>query len=414
MLTSPLASELRPESWGEILGQEHLLGENGALSSFITNTAVPSQSIILHGPPGTGKTTIARLLASKGVFIELSAISSGVANVRDEISEAEKRRLTYDLRTVLFVDEIHRFAKNQQEALLAAVESGVVTLIGATTENPATHIVRALLSRCLVLELQPLSDTAISEICNRALAGSKLGIGLTITPEALTTVQRHAAGDARKALNLLQAAAMKLAPGQKQIGSPEIGATGVDRLMDFDLDGDFHYDTISAFIKSVRGSDVDAALEYLAVMILGGERPEFIGRRLMILAAEDVGLADPNAMQVAVAANTIAAEVGLPEARIALAEATIYLALAPKSNSAYLAINRAIESVSLERPAIPTHLTRSGTTDYKYPHDFEPPITSQRYRFGTAEHYQPRGEGFEAELKVRLKAIKPILKQSDN
>lgn len=409
MLSTPLASELRPEKWGDILGQDHLLGPNGPLANQMNSNDPPSQSMVLYGPPGTGKTTIARLIARSAVFVELSAISNGVAAVRDEIELAAKRRQTFDQRTVLFVDEIHRFAKNQQEALLAAVESGVVTLIGATTEYPGTNVVRALLSRCLVFELRPLDKEAISSICDRAVSSGLLGRGLSISDEARNAIIRHAAGDARRALNLLQASAAQLSSGELVIGEKEIEASGVERVLDFDLDGTFHYDTISAFIKSVRGSDVNAALEYLALMISAGERPEFIGRRLMILAAEDIGLADPAAMSVAVAANSIAMQVGLPEARIPLAEATIYLALAPKSNSAYQAINRAIDEVATRRPAIPEHLTRAGAAKYTYPHDFNPPIASQRYRIGKAEYYQPGKQGFESEVAQRLTAIKSIL-----
>lgn len=409
MLTSPLASQLRPNSWDEIVGQEHLTGKNGALQGLIRNSEPPRQSIILHGPPGSGKTTIARLLARNAVFVELSALSAGVSSVRDEITAAEKRRQTFDQQTVLFIDEIHRFAKNQQESLLAAVEAGVVTLVGATTESPGASIVRALLSRCLVFELLPLQNESIVEVCVRALSSGLLGGGISISDPAYAAIARHAAGDARRALNLLQAASELLPKEATVISEVEIEATGIEKILDFDLDGNHHYDTISAFIKSVRGSDVDAALEYLALMIAGGEKPEFIGRRLMILAAEDVGLADPTALTVAVSANSVAMQVGLPEARIPLAEATIYLALAPKSNSAYKAINTAIDAVEKNQPRIPEHLTVRGSDEYMYPHDFDPPIASQSYRIARDVYYRPGKQGFEAEMAKRLEALKALL-----
>lgn len=406
----PLASELRPNEWNELVGQQHLVGPRGVLTPIITRGQIPTQSIILHGPPGTGKTTIARLLASRAKFVEISALSAGVATLREEIEAAEKRLSSFDQRTVLFVDEIHRFAKNQQEALLAAVESGLITLIGATTEYPGTNIVRALLSRCLVFELYPLDDLAISEICIRAVKSGLLSGVSEITEDALTAAVRHASGDARRALNLIQAAAAQLPLGVKVIDGDAIERTGVERVLDFDRDGSYHYDTISAFIKSVRGSDVDAALGYLAVMLTGGERPEFIGRRLMILAAEDIGLADPQALPLAVAANAVATQVGMPEARIPLAEATIYLALAPKSNSAYLAIDKAIKMVSSSGPiSIPGHLKSQGTSSYRYPHDFNPPIIRQAYWLSSHRFYEPTRQGSEGALDARHRQIRSIL-----
>lgn len=410
MLSKPLASEMRPQSWKLVVGQEHLLGPTGALRPLISSGVIPSQSVILYGPPGTGKTTIAKLLARSAVFVELSALNVGVSTLRDEIESAKRRSETFDQRTVLFIDEIHRFAKNQQESLLAAVESGAITLIAATTEKPSTSIVRALISRCLVFELQPLSDEAIAELCDRALAGGLLGRRVSISDTALRAVQRYASGDARKALNLLQAAFAALESSGVEIGPEEIASSGVESVFEFDRDGSFHYDTISAFIKSIRGSDVDAALEYLAVMLSGGERPEFIGRRLMILAAEDVGLADPQALEIAVAANSVAKEVGMPEARIPLAEATIYLALAPKSNSAYRAINEAMEKVGESRLKIPPHLTHAGAREYVYPHDFDPPIVRQQYRGETTEFYKPTNNGSEAELGRRWQRILEVLR----
>lgn len=410
MLSKPLASEMRPQSWDLVVGQEHLLGPAGALRPLISTGVIPSQSVILFGPPGTGKTTIAKLLAMNAVFVELSALNVGVSTLRDEIESAKRRLETFDQRTVLFIDEIHRFAKNQQESLLAAVESGAITLIAATTEKPSTSIVRALLSRCLVFELHLLSDEDIADLCRRALGGGLLGRKVGISETALRAVQRYASGDARKALNLLQAAFSTLKPGEGEIGPEEIASSGVESVFEFDRDGSFHYDTISAFIKSIRGSDVDAALEYLAVMLSGGERPEFIGRRLMILAAEDVGLADPQALGIAVAANSAAKEVGMPEARIPLAEATIYLALAPKSNSAYRAINEAIEKVEKSKLKIPPHLTHAGAGEYVYPHDFDPPLVRQQYRGETTEFYKPSNNGSEAELGHRWKRILEALR----
>lgn len=410
MTNQPLAASLRPTNLSEVIGQDHLVAEGGALAKLLDGNGALAQSIILYGPPGCGKTTIARLVSGQAVFIELSALNSGVAELRDTIEAAAKRLLTFDQRTCLFVDELHRFAKNQQEALLAAVESGTVTLIGATTELPSVSVVRALLSRCLVFELNSLSDEAVSQICHRAIRDFPSGRRLQFDSEALQNLVRFAAGDARKALNLLEAAVKRMHPDEVEIHQAHLDDVGTAEVLDFDLGGDFHYDTISAFIKSVRGSDVDAALEYLAVMLVGGERPEFVARRLMILAAEDVGLADPSAVSIVFAATQIAQQVGMPEARIPLAEATIYLALAPKSNSAYRAINSAMQRVKDSRPQIPNHLTRAGSDRYVYPHDFDPPITRQQYVSPPAVvHYQPKASGFERNLVDRLAQINEIL-----
>ena len=410
MTNQPLAASLRPTTWTEVVGQDHLVGAGGSITELLDGNGTLAHSIVLYGPPGSGKTTIARLASGSAVFVELSALNSGVAELRETIESAAKRRQTFDQRTCLFVDELHRFAKNQQEALLAAVESGIVTLIGATTELPAVSVVRALLSRCLVFELQPLSDEAVSKICLRAISSPEAQRPLRIHSEALNALVRYAAGDARKALNLLEASIERLGPEEVEILQSHLSEVGTAEILDFDLGGDFHYDTISAFIKSVRGSDVDAALEYLAVMLVGGERPEFIARRLMILAAEDVGLADPSALSIVFSASQIAQQVGMPEARIPLAEATIYLALAPKSNSAYVAINSAMQKVKERRPIIPAHLTRAGTDEYVYPHDFDPPITKQAYLdTPESEHYKPKSHGFEKNLVERVSQINQIL-----
>lgn len=404
---------MRPKTLDELVGQTHLFGVSGSLRSLFEQPQGFTQSVILHGPPGSGKTTIARLLAHKSVFVELNALSTGVAQVRDEIDAARTRRDTFDKHTILFIDEIHRFAKNQQEALLSAVESGVVTLIAATTEQPTVTVVRALVSRCLVFELAPLADSEILLLLNRALKSEWLPGSRVLNESAAAALVRFGAGDARRALNLLQVVAERLPAAESEIHAEHITQIAVEDVVDFDLDGDQHYNTISAFIKSIRGSDVDAAIYYLALMLSGRERVDFIGRRLLVLAAEDVGLADPQAIVIANAAYQAATQVGMPEARIPLAQATIYLALAPKSNSAYRAINAAMDDVMKNgRLKVPQHLTQALKKQYVYPHDFEPPIVSQVYLSEPRKFFQPGSQGYEETLAARWKTIRNLLGRS--
>ena len=366
-------------------------------------------SLILWGPPGSGKTTLARLIANArdAEFIELAAISAGVVQVREVLAAASQRRSLYDRETALFIDEFHRFSSAQQDSLLSAVEAGAILLIAATTENPSVSVTRPLLSRSRVYELKAHDSQSLSAIITRALFVDTQLKGKGLADGAMDALIRLSGGDARIALGLLEAAAANSAS--------EITAESVDlanqTVPNFDRAGTQHYGTISAFIKSVRGSDVDAALQYLAMMISGGEDPMFIARRLVILAAEDIGMADPQALQIATAAASATALVGLPEARIPLAEAAIYLALAPKSNSAYLAINAALEEVARSRPSIPPHLVNH-SPQYRYPHDSEQSIVSQDY--GAARHfYNPKKIGAEATLFERLAVIRRILRGDD-
>jgi putative ATPase len=338
-------------------------------------------------------------------FVELSAISATVANIREVIDSAKKLREVFERPTILFLDEIHRFSKSQQDSLLAAVESGLVTLIAATTENPSFSIIKPLVSRCLVLKLDPLSEAEISTLLQRAIARSDWS-GKEVSPEAIEFFAKIASGDARRALTLLEAAAS--AP--EALITLEVAKATSEVAIAYDANGDAHYDTISAFIKSVRGSDVDSAIHYLARMIAGGEDPRFIARRLMILAAEDIGLADPNALVVASAGADVVERIGMPEGRIPLAEVTIYLATAPKSNRAYLAINKAL--ADLENgpvPAVPAPLRSTGAVGYRYPHDDPRGIIKQKYSQLTQKLYEPSNHGYEKTIADRLRAIGEIL-----
>ena len=364
-------------------------------------------SIILWGPPGSGKTTLARLVAqsNKAKFVELSAISAGVSQVRDVIDSARTDLHAYEKQTVLFLDEIHRFSKAQQDALLGAVESGVLTLIAATTENPSFSVIKPLISRSLVINLQPLAESEIELLLTRAIASDALLKERVFSEAAISFIAKIAGGDARRALSLLEASANSV-DGEVQV---EDVKTVSQTNLAYDDGGDSHYDTISAFIKSVRGSDVDSALHYLARMIVGGEDPRFIARRLMILAVEDIGLADPNALVLAEAAASVVEKIGMPEGRIPLAEATIYLALAPKSNSAYLAIDQAIEQVSEGfAPAVPAPLRSTGAVGYVYPHDNPAGIVRQHYS-QAKNLFDPTERGYEKTLRERYLAIRKLL-----
>jgi putative ATPase len=403
----PLAARMRPRTFEEFVGQGHLVGEGRALTRILSRGALPS--IILWGPAGSGKTTLAHLLADAvgAELVQLSAVSSGVADAR-KVMEGARGGL---FRTVLFVDEVHRWSKAQQDVLLPAVEEGTVTLIGATTENPYFSLNTPLLSRCLLLRLEPLDDDAVATLLRRALGDPDRGLGgtgVSIADDALEHLVSVAGGDARMALTGLEASAEAVrAAGASEI-SRDLAADAVQkRAIVYDRQGDAHYDVISAFIKSIRGSDADAALYWLARMIEAGEDPRFIARRLIVHASEDVGLADSRALLVAVAAAHAVEHVGLPEARLNLAHATIYLATAPKSNSVVAAVGAAFEDAPGGGP-VPLHLRDASYRGakrlghgkgYRYPHDFPGHAVEQEYRPEGADrrYYVPSGQGDDVE-----------------
>ncbi|MEO8292318.1 MAG: replication-associated recombination protein A [Actinomycetota bacterium] len=409
MVEAPLAARMRPRSFEEFAGQGHLVGAGKVLSTLVEGGHLPS--IVLWGPAGSGKTTLAYLLAAAvGAQVHpLSAVSSGVADARKVMEAARGGPGLF--RTVLFVDEVHRWSKNQQDVLLPAVEEGAITLIGATTENPYFSLNTPLLSRCLLLRLEPLTGQEIHALLVRALADPERGLGalgVVATDEALAHLVEIAGGDARMALTGLEAAALAAAAvGSKEL-SRDLAADAVQRrAVVYDRQGDAHYDVISAFIKSIRGSDPDAALFWLARMIEAGEDPRFIVRRMIVHASEDIGLADPRALQIAVAAAQALEHVGLPEARLNLAEAAIYLARAPKSNSVVTAMAAAMEDAASADP-VPIHLrdasypgaARLGHgAGYRYPHDHPGHRVEQEYRpvrFSGKSYYEPSGEGEES------------------
>ncbi len=405
----PLAVRMRPKSIGEVVGHGRLLAKGSPIQRLIEAERTGAwSSVLLWGPPGSGKTTIARLLseAKNANFVELSAIATSVSQVREVIDSAKKSMEVYDRPTILFLDEIHRFSKSQQDSLLGAVESGTITLIAATTENPSFSVIRPLISRSLVFRLEPLSKQELLTLLERARTSPEGLSDREFNQEALDYIAEISSGDARRALTLMEAAAASV----EGPVSLEAAQSSSANQIAYDAGGDLHYDTISAFIKSVRGSDPDSAIHYLARMIAGGEDPRFIARRLMILASEDIGLADPGALQIAVAAAQTVELIGMPEGRIPLAEATIYLALAPKSNRAYEAINKALEDVGTQTLSeVPAPLRSTGAVGYRYPHDDPRGVLKQEYSDLSVRYYQPSNHGFEKTLAERLKVIDEIL-----
>ena len=420
--SAPLAVRMRPRDLDEVVGQAHLLGAGSPLRRLSEPGGSSGVSVILWGPPGTGKTTLAHAISasSERHFVELSAVTAGVKDVRTVMEAALDRVSSGGRPTLLFLDEIHRFTKAQQDALLPGVENGWVTLVAATTENPSFSVITPLLSRSLLLTLQPLTDADVVQLLDRALtAPHGLNVRYTLDDDAREAIARLSSGDARRALTILEAAADSV--GDEGNITAEIVASATDRaLLRYDRAGDEHYDVISAFIKSVRGSDVDASIHYLARMIEAGEDPRFIARRLVILAAEDIGVADPSCLTVAVAAADAVQFIGMPEGRIPLAEATIHLALAPKSNAVIIAIDSALRDIRDGNfESVPQHLRdahypgakRLGHgKGYVYPHDVAGGVAAQSYRDGDSPiYYNPTTYGREKELSERLERIRTIL-----
>ena len=425
---APLAVRLRPRTLDEVVGQEHLLGPGTPLRRLVEGDA--PISLLLWGPPGTGKTTLAYVVAAttKRRFRELSAVTAGVKEVRAVIEEARNALGDSGAQTVLFIDEVHRFSKTQQDALLPAVENRWVTLVAATTENPFFSVINPLMSRSLLLRLEPLTDDAVRTVVARAMADERgYGGRLALADDATDHLVRIAGGDARRALTALEAAA----GAAEALGEDTVTLERLEEAVDraavrYDRDGDEHFDVASAFIKSLRGSDVDAALHYLARMVEAGEDPRFVARRLMIFASEDVGLADPTSLQAAVAAAQALEMVGLPEARLNLAQATIHLALAPKSNAVIRAIDAAQADVRKgDIGRVPPHLRDSHYAGakkiahgkgYRYPHDFPAGIVAQQYAPDVVhgrEYYDPSDHGAERAAAERLTRIRAALRPDE-
>lgn len=388
-MSSPLAERLRPQHLDELIGQSHLIGKGAVLRRMIDSGRIPS--IILWGPPGVGKTTLANIIANtlNAPFYKLSAINSGVKDVREVIEKAKNNRFFESSAPILFIDEIHRFSKSQQDSLLNAVETGIITLIGATTENPSFEVIRPLLSRCQVYVLRSLEKQELEQLLSRALTEDHILKEKKIEVKETDALFRFSGGDARKLLNILDLAVASDSDEAIVVTDKMVTERLQENPAAYDKGGEMHYDIISAFIKSIRGSDPDAAIYWLARMVAGGEDPKFIARRLVISAAEDIGLANPNALLLANACFDTLQKIGWPEGRIVLAETTIYLAASPKSNSAYLAIDSAIAKVEQTgNLPVPLHLRNAPTSlmkeldygkEYKYAHDYENNFVKQEY-----------------------------------
>ncbi|MDI6716979.1 MAG: replication-associated recombination protein A [Actinomycetota bacterium] len=421
---TPLAERMRPRSLEEFVGQEHLLGKDGLLRDIIASDKL--SSMILWGPPGSGKTTIARIIASttKAHFVEFSAVTSGISDIRRVVKEATDRRTLEGKQTILFVDEIHRFNKAQQDAFLPHIEAGTIILIGATTENPGFEVNAPVLSRARLFRLEQLSDKDIVEILRRAISDKERGLGnlnLAVDDDALGHIAKNANGDARVALTALEIAANSvLTDGTASAISLSMAEKAINKKqLQYDRAGDSHYDIISAFIKSMRGSDPDAAVYYLARMLESGEDPKFIARRMVIFASEDIGNADPHALLVATATVDALNFVGLPEAKITLSQCATYLASAPKSNAAKTAIFEAIADIQNERiEPIPNHLRNAPTTlakklghgkGYKYPHNYPKNYVEETYLPEGLKgkiYYRPTENGYEKTIKERLNSLR--------
>jgi Holliday junction DNA helicase ruvB N-terminus./MgsA AAA+ ATPase C terminal. len=422
---APLADRMRPTTLDEFVGQKHILGHDKLLYRAIKADRV--RSLIFYGPPGTGKTTLANIIANttKSSFEKLNAVTSGVTDIKKIVNESKDRLSMYGKRTILFIDEIHRFNKSQQDALLPYVEDGTIILIGATTENPYFEVIRPLVSRSMIFELYPLSNEDIKEIVLRALNDEKRGLGnekIKITDDALNHIITYSDGDARAALNAIELAFLTTERDENGVINIDIEIAQEciqKKALKYDKDGDNHYDSISAFIKSMRGSDPDATLYWLAKMIYAGEDPLFIARRIVICAAEDVGNADPNALNIAVSSMQAVNQIGMPEGRIILAQAAIYVACAPKSNSSIIGIDSALDDIkNLKTGAVPKHLQdahykgaenlRRGI-GYKYAHDFKNHYVKQQYlpdELIGKKYYNPSTMGYEKKISEWLRFLR--------
>ena len=417
-MSSPLAERLRPQTLDDFVGQQHLVGKGSVLRKMIDSGRIPS--IILWGPPGVGKTTLANIISNvlEAPFYKLSAINSGVKDVREVIEKASSNRFFSTAAPILFIDEIHRFSKSQQDSLLHAVETGVVTLIGATTENPSFEVIRPLLSRCQVYVLRSMETTDLEDLLERALTKDLLLQQKQIEVKETTALFRFAGGDARKLLNIIDLVVEASADDKIVIDDKLVSERLQENPVAYDKGGEMHYDIISAFIKSIRGSDPDAAIYWLARMVEGGEDPKFIARRLVISASEDIGLANPNALLLANACFDTLTKIGWPEGRIVLAQATVYLATSPKSNSTYLAINKAMAMVrETGNLPVPMHLRNAPTSlmkeldygkNYKYAHDYDNNFVEDNFfpeGLQQNKFWEPQNNASENKIREWLKRL---------
>ncbi len=429
---SPLAARMRPRTLEEVVGQQHIIGKGTLLYRAIK--ADKLSSVIFYGPPGTGKTTLAKVIAgaTSSEFTQINATTAGKKDMEEVVEKAKDRQGMYGKKTILFIDEIHRFNKSQQDYLLPFVEDGTVTLIGATTENPYFEVNGALISRSIIFELKPLSNEDIGSLLDRAVTDKERGMGAydaVLDEDAKAFLAEYSGGDARHALNAIELGILTTERGEdgKIHITLDVAKECIQkRSLKYDKTGDNHYDTISAFIKSMRGSDPDAAVYYLARMLEAGEEVAFIARRIMICAAEDVGLADPNALNVAVSASLAVERLGMPEARIVLSEAAVYVATAPKSNAGYLAVDEAIDEVRNSGSlAVPTHLQDAHYkgaaklghgVGYLYAHDYPNHYVEQQYlpyELRGREFYSPTGNGYEIKIKDHMKKLKQQGKKAE-